>query len=517
MHEREELHPGNTELLKDRQDGEKFRTLFMSMSDGFYLSEVILDDNGKPCDYRYLEVNPKFEEILGLSRDQIIGKRYKELVPVDTTQWLDNYFRVAVTGEPCNYEFYSAEYRMYFETYCYQPARGQVCVIVKNITERKKLEERLRQVRKMEAVGRMAGGIAHDFNNILTAILGCGSLLQMKMDSHDPLLKYVEEILSASQKAADLTRTMLLFSRKQPLSSRPMNINEIISKSERLLKRLVTEDIVIKTVFTEEQPVIMCDDTRIDQVLFNLVSNARDAMPGGGVILIETTVAELDDEFIRMHGYAKPGSYAVVSISDTGKGMDEATQQRIFDPFFTTKEEGKGTGLGLSNVYGIVQQHDGFITVYSEPGTGTTFRLFFPLVRETAETEKISAIHARGGNEVILLAEDNESVRNLIRDVLVQYGYTIVEAVDGIDAVEQYSKSEQIDLIILDTIMPGKNGREVYNEISSINPDIKILFISGYTKDIILDKGIEDKKFNLVSKPIYPADLVKKVREILDQ
>lgn len=498
------------------QSEEKFRTLFMSMSEGFYLSEVIYDDRGHPCDYRYLEVNPRFEQIIGLSRDQIIGRRYRELVPVDTTQWLDNYFSVAVTGIPVTYEFYSREYNMYFETYSYQPVKGQVSVHVKDVTERKKMEDQLRQVQKMEAIGRMAGGIAHDFNNILTAIMGCGAMLQIKMDEHDTLRRYVEEILSASQRAADLTRSLSVFSRLQPVNFKPLDINGIIKSIENLLKRLVTEDILIKTVLADEQPVIMGDPTQIDQIFFNLVSNARDAMPAGGSVIIETQLVELDDEFRRLHGYGKPGSYALISVSDTGSGMDESVKQKIFEPFFTTKEEGRGTGLGLANVYGIVKQHEGFVTVYSEPQMGTTFRLFFPAAEKTAKTEESSKPLIRGGDEVILIAEDNASVRRLMKDILSQYGYTIIEAFDGTDAVKQYSESGKIDLLVLDSVMPGKNGLEVYNEISRIKPDLKVLFTSGYTKDIILDKGIEEKKFELISKPLHPLDLVKKVREMLD-
>jgi PAS domain S-box-containing protein len=496
---------------------EKFRSLFMSMSEGFYLSEVIYDEGGDPCDYRYLEVNPKFEQILGLPRDQIIGRRYTEIVPNDTTEWLKNYFRVALTGEPSTYEFYSAEYHMHFATYCYQPARGQVSVFVMNVTERKKLEDQLRQAQKMEAIGMLAGGIAHDFNNILTALMGYGSLLQSGMEADDPLLRYVEEMLSASQKAADLTRSLLAFSRQQPVVFRPLSINDIITGTENLLKRLVTEDVVIHTILSPDQPVIMADATQMDQVLFNLASNARDAMPRGGVLIIETRQLELDDEFRRLHGYGAPGKYVRLSISDNGMGMDEAAQKRIFDPFFTTKEVGKGTGMGLSTVYGIVKQHNGYITFYSEPGVGSTFYLYFPAVQKTVEKERTAAPPVRGGREVILIAEDNAAVRGLMREVLTRNGYTVLEAVDGADAVRKFSAAGNVDLLILDSIMPKKNGREAYNEIHDARPGIRVLFTSGYTRDIILDKGIEDGKFHFISKPVQTVDLLNTVREILDE
>lgn len=387
---------------------------------------------------------------------------------------------------------------------------------IRTVEEKKKLETQLHQSQKMEAIGRLAGGIAHDFNNILTALTGYGTLLQMKMDKDDPLLMYVDQILSASQKAADLTQSLLAFSRQRPVTFASHNINKIIRGSEKLLKRLVTEDVVIRTVLAPEQPAIMTDATQIDQVLFNLASNARDAMPKGGVLTIETKQVELDNEFMTVHGYGKPGKYVLVSISDTGTGMDEPEKEKIFDPFYTTKEVGKGTGLGLSTVYGIVKQHEGYITVDSEPGAGTTFHLYFPAACETAEKERPSQAPARGGSEAILIAEDNAAVRSLMREVLSQYGYFIVEAVDGTDAIEQFNRSGEIDLLILDSVMPGKNGREVYNEINNIKPGIRVLFTSGYTRDIVLDKGIEDRNFHFISKPVQPIALLNKVREVLD-
>ena len=261
----------------------------------------------------------------------------------------------------------------------------------------------------------------------------------------------------------------------------------------------------------------MADATQIDQILFNLATNARDAMPRGGVLTIETKAVELDDESKRYHGYGEPGRYALLSISDTGMGMDEATKAKIFDPFFTTKEVGKGTGLGLSSVYGAVKQHNGYITVYSEPNIGTTFHIYLPIVSKGAKEEESAPAPVKGGNETVLVAEDNEAVRDLLRDVLVEYGYRIIEATDGADAIEKFKKTDRIDLLILDSIMPIKNGREAYDEISKIRPDIKVLFTSGYTRDVILDKGIEDKKFDFISKPISPNVLLQKVREMLDE
>jgi PAS domain S-box-containing protein len=397
-------------------------------------------------------------------------------------------------------------------------------VTVEDITQRKRseeekarLESQLQQAQKMEAVGTLAGGVAHDFNNILTVITGYGALLKMDLGQSNPLHGYVDYILSSAEKAAHLTRSLLSFSRQQPVVLAPVDINESLRAAEKLLKRLLTENIAIKTLLTTEDITIMADAVQIDQILFNLAANARDAMPKGGTFTMETTSVELDDEFRHSHGYGEPGRYALLTISDTGAGMDEATRERIFDPFFTTKETGKGTGLGLSTVYGIVKQHNGYIAVYSEPNMGATFRIYFPRVNKSGKEEKPAPAPVKGGNETILVAEDNNSVRALMVTILTQYGYTVVQAGDGAEAVETFKKTKGIDLLIFDSIMPGKGGREAYDEIRGMRPDIKVLFTSGYTRDVILDKGVEDRKFAFISKPISPNALLQKVREALDE
>ena len=382
--------------------------------------------------------------------------------------------------------------------------------------ERSKLESQLRQSQKLEAVGTLTGGIAHDFNNILTVITGFGTLLQMNMEEESPLRIYVDQILSGAEKAAQLTQTLLAFSRKRLITLKPVNINEIVSGSEKLLNRLLTEDIVVHTLLAPDEIVVMADATQVEQILFNLATNARDAMPKGGVLTIATKSVELDEEFKVIHGYGEPGRYARLSISDTGMGMDEATKEKIFDPFFTTKEVGKGTGLGLSSVYGTVKQHDGYITVYSEPDTGTIFHIYLPVVNRGAEEEEPAPAPPERGDETVLVAEDNEALRGLFRDVLIAYGYRVIEATDGADAIEQFKKADKVDLLILDSVMPKKNGREAYNEMHEIGPSTKVLFISGYTRDVVLNKGIEDGRFDFLSKPISPSALLQKVREVLD-
>jgi len=387
----------------------------------------------------------------------------------------------------------------------------------RDITEEVKLHSQFRQAQKMESVGTLAGGIAHDFNNILTALIGYATIEQMKMEKDSPLLPYIDQVLSASEKAADLTRSLLAFSRQQPITLAPLDLNDAIRATEKLLKRLLTEDIDLRTHLAGERTVVMADRSQIDQILFNLVTNARDAMPRGGVLAIETAVVHMDRRFIGKFGFGEPGQFVLASVSDTGMGMDAAPREKIFDPFFTTKELGRGTGLGLATVYGIVKQHNGYITVDSEPNQGTTFRIYLPAVELTAVNKERQTPAVRGGDELILVAEDDKEVRGFMCDVLKRYGYRIIEAVDGEEAVSSFRDHGDIDLVILDSVMPKRNGREAYEEIRGIDPRARVLFMSGYTRDIVLDKGVEEGKFDFIAKPLLIDKLLTRVREILDR
>ncbi|OPY67902.1 MAG: Blue-light-activated protein [Syntrophorhabdus sp. PtaU1.Bin002] len=386
-----------------------------------------------------------------------------------------------------------------------------------DITERKHLESQLRQSQKMEAIGTLAGGIAHDFNNILTVLVGYGSLLKMQMEDDDRRKHYVNQMLTSSQKAANLTQSLLAFGRKQMMELKPCKVNTIIRGVEKLLKRLLTEDIEFTVMLAPRDVTIMADMTQIDQVLINLAANARDAMPGGGRLIITTNEFQLDNKFIQSHGFGEPGTYALISITDTGCGIDKNIKEKIFEPFFTTKEVGKGTGLGLSIVYGIIKQHEGYITVSSEPRKGTTFDIYIPITKtKTEETGKNTA-EIEGGTELILVAEDNYELRRLIREVLTSRGYAVVDAIDGEDAVWKFMEhKDNIDLLLLDVVMPRMNGKEVYEAIRKVRTDVKVLFTSGYTGDVVFDKGINDGAFNFISKPVSPNELLLKVRTVLD-
>jgi two-component system cell cycle sensor histidine kinase/response regulator CckA len=368
--------------------------------------------------------------------------------------------------------------------------------------ERERLQSQLRQAQKMEAIGTFIGGVAHDFNNMLSVIIGYGALLQMSLDEGDVMRSYVDQIVATSERAASLTQSLLAFSRKQPMVMKPIELNKLIQATKKILQRLLTEDIVLTESLFPLDIVVMGDSSQIDQILFNLATNARDAMPKGGELRISTELVELDADFIDVLGFGKPGTYALIQVADSGIGMDEKIKEHIFDPFFTTKEVGKGTGLGLSTVYGIVKQHKGYINVYSEPSKGAVFNIYLPVAPDKVPEETVVAHRMPRGNESILVAEDNEGVRDLMRTVLTRYGYTIFEAVDGEDAIGKVDACATLDLMIVDSVMPKKNGREVLDELKKRHRDVKVLFTSGYTKDVVLDKGIEEHLVDFLPKPI---------------
>lgn len=394
--------------------------------------------------------------------------------------------------------------------------------ILRDVTEKKLLEAQLLHAQRMEAVGQLSGGIAHDFNNILTAVIGFGNLLKLKLGEDDAQHKYLDQILRAADRAARLTSSLLAFSRKQIVDLRQVRLSEIITRLEQLLQRVIGEDIELKTHLSPQEEPVLADSGQLEQVLMNLCANARDAMPQGGTLMIETEIVEFDEEYIKLHAFTKPGKYMFISITDTGVGMDEQTKAKIFEPFFTTKEVGKGTGLGLSMAYGIIRQHEGYINVYSEMGRGTCFKIYLPVMEEEAEAvEAKTALDFEPiltGTETILLAEDESALREYAKDVLEHHGYKVITAENGEDAVEKYKTySNSIDLLILDVIMPKKNGKEAYDEVKRQRPDMKALFMSGYTANIIHSKGVLDVGLELIAKPFTPSSLLKKVRGVLDK
>jgi two-component system, cell cycle sensor histidine kinase and response regulator CckA len=392
--------------------------------------------------------------------------------------------------------------------------------VQREVTERRQLEEQLRQSQKMDAVGQLAGGVAHDFNNILVVITGYSELLlERHLEANHPWRREIEQIQKAGERAAALTRQLLAFSRKQIFQLEVHNLNEIVTDIETMLRRLIGEDIGLTTVLDPALATVKADRGQIEQVLLNLVVNARDAMPQGGKLTIETANAELDQAYALRHLDVKPGAYVMLAVSDTGIGMSAETQVRIFEPFFTTKEPGKGTGLGLATVYGIVKQSGGTLWVYSEPGHGTTFKIYLPQLRESiplAEPDK-GRPAAPQGAETILLVEDEAMVRELICTVLTKQGYTVLEASDGSAALRLNERHpDAIHLLLTDVVMPHMSGRELAEFLGPLRPQMKILYMSGYTDDAIIRHGVLEPGVDLLQKPFTPVNLARKVREMLD-
>ncbi|MEK7705517.1 MAG: ATP-binding protein [Myxococcota bacterium] len=396
--------------------------------------------------------------------------------------------------------------------------------ILRDVPTQRQLEAQLRHAQRMEAVGRLTGGIAHDFNNILTAILGYASLLQARLGDQPPLADAVAQILAAGRRAAELTQSLLTFSRKQLMDPRVVDLNAVVLGIHALVRGTLGERVLTELALSEVPLAVTADVGQVEQVIVNLAANARDAMPAGGTLRIATTRIELDDAFVHAHGYGRAGHFAQLTVSDSGCGMDKTTQARIFEPFFTTKEVGRGTGLGLSTVYGIIKRHDGYINVYSEVGCGTVFRIYLPIADAGIETREPHASGQREtastgstGTETILVVEDDAAVRTMLASALEQGGYTVLLAEDGVHATQLFDEHKaEIDLLLLDIVLPKKNGREVLEYARASRPDVPALFVSGYTNDIIARHNLSAPHTELLLKPVLPHELLRKVRTLLD-
>lgn len=392
---------------------------------------------------------------------------------------------------------------------------------VRDVTERKRLEEQLRQAQKMEAIGRLAGGIAHDFNNLLTVINGYSQMLLNSLEADSPLRADVEAILHAGERAANLTRQLLAFSRRQVLEVRLLNLNEILMNMIKMLQRIIGEDISLELNLAEDLGKVRADPGQIEQVVLNLAVNGRDAMPDGGELIIETANVELDKEAIQRHSGLEPGRYVLLAISDTGLGMSAEVRKHLFEPFFTTKEVGQGTGLGLATVYGIVKQSGGDISVYSEPGRGTTFKIYLPRVDETDDSAhglgRSTAKDIPRGKETILVVEDNEEVRQVAVLALRNLGYRVLEARNGLEAIQLFqAQPEAIHLVLTDVVMTGMSGREMAEQLKQIQKGLRVLYMSGYTDAAVVRHGILEPGTPFIQKPFAVETLARKVRELLD-
>ena len=469
--------------------------------------------------------NPAAERMFGWTADEVLGR----LLPIVPEEGKEEFLQRVRGGEPSSgtelqrLRKDGSKIEVSLWTAPLRDPHGRITAvmgILADITARKQLEEQFRHAQKMEAVGRLAGGIAHDFNNILTVITGYGQMIADRTHDDPQLEGEIAEILQAGEHAAALTSQLLVFSRRHVVSHEVIDLNTVVVKIERMLRRIIGEDIELVTAPQPELGHVRADAAQIEQVIVNLAVNARDAMPGGGRLVIETANVELDEAYVRRHLSMQKGRYVMLAVSDTGKGMPPEVRARLFEPFFTTKDRGKGTGLGLSTVYGIVKQSGGEIWVYSELGKGTSFKTYLPRVDEASQQEvhASAAIPTTGGKETVLLAEDEPGVRALARDVLRQYGYVVLEAMDAADALRICRDHPGgIDLLLTDVVMPVMSGRELAERASEIRPGVKVLYMSGYTDNIIGHHGITAAASQFLQKPFTPKVLAGKVREVLDQ
>ena len=515
-----------------RKSEEQYRLIAENTSDLI----CMIDINGK-----FTYVSPSHRDVLGYAPESLLGKSCFALThPDDMSDPAATLLRSAALHGSDNREIRirhkNGDWKV-FETlgnWIYdstgKPQQG--IWISRDISERKRAEktlresqeklrqseEQLRMSQKLEAVGQLAGGVAHDFNNLLTVIRGYSELVLNRLNENDDIRPKVEEIKRAGERASTLTHQLLAFSRKQVLQPALFDLNHLVTDMSKMLRRLIGENIEVTTIIGQEAP-INADPGQIEQVLMNLVVNARDAMPQGGRLTVETARIEFDDAYAGTHLSVQPGSYVMLAVSDTGSGIDAETQKHIFEPFFTTKEQGKGTGLGLSTVYGIVKQSGGNIWLYSEPGQGTVFKVYLPTATE-AEAQPAATpdrVELPRGKETILVVEDEPQIRNLALDCLAHYGYDVLSASNGLEALQLIESLQRpVDLVLTDVVMPKLSGRELSERISTVQPSAKVLFMSGYTNDSVVNHGVLDGAKWFIQKPFTLESLVRRVREVLD-
>jgi len=484
---------------------------------------AVVDDNGNR-----LYNSPSYQRILGYSPEELkITPSFEQIHPEDKSRVLEAAAEARQGGFGRR-----IEYRMRHKDGTWRTLEstasaivsgkgtvGRLVIVNRDITARKSLEEQFRQAQKMEAVGRLSGGIAHDFNNILGVIIGYAEILQDKLEPENAFRTCADEILQAGRRAASLTRQLLAFSRQQVLAPRVLELNTVVVDTENMLRRVIGEDIELNTFLSADLGRVKADQTQLEQVILNLAVNARDAMTDGGTLTITTENTELDAAAVRHYSYpVKPGRYVLLSVRDTGVGMDVDTQAHIFEPFFTTKQKGQGTGLGLATVYGVVKQSDGYIHVQSEVGVGTTFRIYLPLVDELPDLEpgQTESRLPMGGSETILLVEDEDMLRTLTRNVLELLGYRVLEAAHGKQAcLASEQHNGRIDLLLTDVVMPGMNGPALAERLAGSRPELKVLFTSGYTGQGV-GRGVLPEVCHFIAKPFTREDLARKIREALE-
>jgi two-component system, cell cycle sensor histidine kinase and response regulator CckA len=498
--------------------------LFRLISENAADMIAVVDPSG-----RRLYNSPAYARILGYSNEELESTSFFEQVHPDDRQVAEQAAKEATGGSGGR----TVQYRMRHKDGTWHViesgasailnAQNQVeklVIVNRDVSERRHLEEQFRQAQKMEAVGRLSGGVAHDFNNLLGVIIGYAEFLQESLDPENKLRSSVDEILKAGKRAASLTRQLLAFSRQQVLDPKVLELNAVVSDMEKMLRRLIGEDVELSTVLGHDLGRLKANQGQLEQVVMNLVVNARDAMPQGGRLAIETENMVMDEAFIRRYPYpVQAGPYVCLTVRDSGIGMDAETKGRAFEPFFTTKEKGKGTGLGLSTVYGVVKQSGGYIDIYSSPGAGTTFKIYLPRVDEAIKAEApVGMATSFTGSETILLAEDETSLRTLTRNTLELCGYKVLEAKDGVEALQVSDAYKgSIDLLLTDMVMPGMGGRALATELTRRRPEIRLAYMSGYTGQAVGSQGPVDPGSVFLLKPFTRELLTRKIREALDR
>ncbi len=515
-------------------DGLDYRLLFDRMSEGFALHEMLFDEGGKPCDYRFLAVNPAFERMTGLARDRLIGRTVLEVLPGTEPFWIEFYGRVVATGEPASTESFSAGIGRWYAVTAFRPAPGRFCCFVSDITERKKIEEgrleferKLLQTQKLESLGILAGGIAHNFNNLLMAILGNAELALADLSPLSPARASLLEIEAATRRAADLARQMLAYSGKGRFVLERLDLNALVREMSHLLEVTLSKKAVLKYNFADPLPPIEGDPTQIRQVVMNLLTNASEAVgETSGMVALSTGAMTCDRAYLEaldpaaFAGDDAPppeGTYVFLEVADTGCGMDAETLRRAFDPFFTTKFTGRG--LGLAAVLGIVRGHKGAVKVYSEPGRGTTFKVLFPAAEGAAEKPDAAAEHlppAWRGSGVVLVADDEETVRAITRRQLERLGFEVRTAADGEETLERFqAEAGRIACVLLDLTMPKLGGEEVFRELRRLRPDVRVILMSGYNEQDATQRFTGKRLAGFLQKPFRARELAAKLEEIL--
>jgi PAS domain S-box-containing protein len=504
-----------------RQIREEYKMLFEQMLDGFALHELIFDPAGNPLDYRFLAVNPAFEKMTGMKASDVIGKCLREVWPDYENKWIEIYGQVVTTGVARRFEEFSDALGKHFEVLAFRPQEGQFACLIQDVTDRKQLQVQLQQAQKMEAIGQLAGGVAHDFNNILAAtMMHLGLLLQEPALS--PAMKLsLKELETETKRAANLTRQLLLFSRRQVMQICTTDLNDLLADLLKMLRRLIGEHIKIEFSPGSSPLWVEVDPGMLEQVIMNLCVNARDAMPQGGRVTVSANTVILDETMTPGGTESRPGEFVCLSISDTGCGMDTATLTHIYEPFFTTKEPGKGTGLGLATAYSIVKQHHGWISVQSTVGSGSHFSVFLPVATEPTppplQDEKETEI--KGGTEGVLVVEDDPGFRSMMTMTLKVLGYRVFEATDGPAALAIWEKhAAEIAVLFTDQVMPGGiSGLELCKQLHASKPELRRIISTGYTTDRLSPEQLSASGIDLLQKPYTSETLAATVRKCIDR